>query len=270
VHARRPEAVAGERLGGRDRRRRALAEYAAHGLDLGHVARLHLVQAERAIADADQPVHRQPHRGHRPPDLAVLALADADGQPGIGALLPVQLHLHRQELVALQHQPAAQRIEGGIVGLAIHPNAVFPQPAGLRQLQRALEVAIVGQQQQAFGIEVEAPDAHHPRHPLGHGVEHGLAALLVLLGRHEAERLVIEPQPRRLLLVDRLSIQRHPVARAHVERRAVDDLAIHRHAAGNDHLLGVAARGDAYAGHQLGDALALRAFGGIGCHGVSP
>ena len=116
-------------------------------LDLADLVFLHPGQLERAIADADQPVHLQADMGHGAADLAVLALADADGQPGIRALLAVQLDLHRGEILAINGHATAQRREGQVVGLPVHADAVAAQPAGRGQLQPPLQLTIIGQQQ---------------------------------------------------------------------------------------------------------------------------
>ena len=117
--------------------------------------------------------------GHGATDLAVLALADADGQPGIGALLAVQRDLHRLELLALDGDAATQGGKGQVIGLAVDAHAIAAQPAGGRQLQPALQLAVIGQQQQPLGIQVQPANGHHPRQIARQRVEHRLAPLLI-------------------------------------------------------------------------------------------
>src|SRR5690606_28561320 len=57
---------------------------------------------------------------------------------------------------------------------------------------------------------------------------------------------------------DRLAVDLDAIARADIDRRRVENLAVEGDAAGGDHLLGVAARGDAGARQTAGDALVLR------------
>src|SRR5699024_1985817 len=70
-----------------------------------------LAQPERAIADADQPVHRQPDLLHRAADLAIAALAEAHRQPGVRALHAVEVDAHRLELLGPDLDAAAQPLQ---------------------------------------------------------------------------------------------------------------------------------------------------------------
>jgi len=92
---------------------------------------------------------------------------------------------------------------------------------------------------------VPSPHAHHPGHVFGQGVEHGFAALFVARRGHQAERLVVEPQPGRFRRAHGFAIDHNLVGSGNVQGRARDDLAVHRNEAGLDHALGVAAAGDA-------------------------
>ena len=60
---------------------------------------------------------------------------------------------------AVDRDAVAQRVELRLRDLAVRAHAIAPQPAGRRQFQRAREPAVVGQQQQAFGVEIEPADA---------------------------------------------------------------------------------------------------------------
>ena len=237
-----------------------------------HVARGHVIQPERAVADADQPVHRQPDLGHGAANFTVLAFADAHGQPGIRALLAVDGDFHRLEIFAVNGDAGAQRVKALLGRAAVHPHAIFAQPAGFGQLEAALQPAVIGQQQQAFRIQVKPAHVQHARHAFGHFVENRAPALIVLFGRHQPERFVIEPQPGFLRRVDRLAVDGDLVARRDIQRGAVDGFAIHRHAAGQNQLFSVAARGIAGPRDDLGDALGGGALGfrgvGIGAGGV--
>ena len=84
------------------------------------------------------------------------------------------------------------------VDLAVDAHAVAPEPAGRRQFEHARQAAIIGQQQQAFGVDVEPADRHQPRQVRRQHVEHGLPALRIAIGGHHAGRLVEQEQPRPL------------------------------------------------------------------------
>ena len=246
-----------------------IAEHLAANLD--HVAGVHVIESERPIAHADQPVHGQADLGHRATDFTVLALADAHRQPRIRALLAVERNLHWLELLAVDGDAPAQRIEGRLGRAPVHAHAVFAQPAGLGQFQPPLQPAIVGQQQKTFGIEVKTPHVKNARHLCGHLVENRAPTLLVLLGRHQPQRLVIKPHPGFLRCVDRLAVDHHLVLAGNIERGALDQLAVDAHATGEDHLLGIAARGNARAGNDLGDTFGgLRRIGGSVGHLCRP
>ena len=141
------------------------------------------------------------------------------------------------------------------VDAAVSAHAIAPQPAGRRQFERAREPAVVGEQQQSLGVQVEPPDADQPRQVLRQRAEDGRAALRVGAGGDEAARLVEQEQPRALAPRQRLAVDADAVGGRDVERWRGDGLAVDRHAAGRDPRLGLAARRHARPRHHLGDAL---------------
>src|SRR3984885_13287477 len=68
--------------------------------------------------------------------------------------------------------PFFQFIELRLRDFTMGADAIAPQPAGIRQLQRARQPTIIGQQQQTFGIEIEPADADQPRQALRQVVKH--------------------------------------------------------------------------------------------------
>ena len=131
-------------------------------------------------------------------DLAVLALAHGEGEPDIGALLAVERGLDRPVAHAVDLDAAAQPVELRLRDAAERAHAVAPQPGGLRQLQHAREPAVIGEQQQPLGVEVEPADADEPRQVLRQRAEDGRPALVVGVRGEEAARLVVEEEPRAL------------------------------------------------------------------------
>ena len=117
------------------------------------------------------------------------------------------------------------------------------------------EPAVIGEQQQAFGVDVEPADRHHAGQVLGQVVEDRRAAFRVAGRGHEAARLVVEPQARALLGGQGLAVDGDPVGGGHVDGGALQHLAVEGHAALRDHRLRIAAGGDAGAGDHLGDAV---------------
>src|SRR6185503_6121997 len=73
---------------------------------------------------------------------------------------------------------------------------------------------------------------------------------------HQAARLVKHEQPRAFAWRQRLAVDGNGVVAGDVERGRIDDAAVDGDAALRDPFLGIAARGEARAGHHLGNALA--------------
>ena len=144
--------------------------------------------------------------------------------------------MHAVDLNAVLHG-----VEPVLRHLAEGAHAVAPEPAGLRQFQHPRQSAVIGQQQQALGVDVEPADREHARQVLRQRLENGGAAFGVEIGRHQAARLVVEPEPRALARRQRLAIDQHDIGRLDVEGRAFEHRAIHADAAFRDHRLAVAA-----------------------------
>ncbi len=221
-----------------------------HGLDV------ELVELERPEGDADQPVHLEPEMLADHLDLAVLALADAHGEPEVVALAAFHARLDRTVLDPVDGQTLIEGCEPRLVDLAEGPDPVAAQPAGRRQFERALDAAVVGEEQQPLGVDVEASDGEHARQMTRQHLEHGRPTVRIALGGHETARLVIEPEARALGRRQGLAVDGDAVAARDVERGAFDDLAVDRDAALVDPVLDLAARAEARTRDDLGDALA--------------
>jgi hypothetical protein len=118
--------------------------------------------------------------------------------------------------------------------------------------------AVIGEQQQAFRVDVEPAHRHHAGQVLGQVVEHGGAAFRILRRGHEAARLVVEPQAGALLGGQGLPVHGDRVGGGHVDGGALQHLAVEGHAAFGDQNLRVPTRRDAGAGDHLGDAVLCR------------
>src|SRR5690349_7997458 len=173
-------------------------------------------QHHRAVADADQPADGMADRLEQAPHLAVAALGDGDAVPAVGAFAAalldgaelrhavVQPHAFEQPLLLL----GTERAE--------HAHGVFALQAEARMHQLVGEFARTGEQQQAFGIQVEAAD----RLPLAllqarQLAEHGRPILRVVVRDDLADRLVIGDDARRRRrdpVADRLAIDLDLVA----------------------------------------------------------
>ena len=99
---------------------------------------------------------------------------------------------------AVDGDAVRQRVELRLVDLAMGAHAIAAQPAGGRQFEDAGEAAVVGEEQQAFGVDVEPADGDEPRQVVRQHVEDRVAALGIAVGGHQAARLVEQEQPRAL------------------------------------------------------------------------
>ena len=165
------------------------------------------------------------------------------------------------------HDAVAQPIEFLLRDAAVSAGAVRAFEAGGGQLHRAGEFAVVGEQQQAFGVDVEAADGDDARHVLRQGAEYGGAAVGILIGGHQADGLVIAPEARGLRPAHGIVVDEDGLAAGHLEGGRIEHLAIDLDAALGDHALDIAARGDAGAGEEFGDAFAF--WGKLVGHGAS-
>ena len=243
-----------------------LADHA--GADLLDRAGRQGPQLERSVGQPDQPVDGQADRFQHLADFAVLALGDLDADPQVGGLRAVLLggglvdgRLDRAVAHAVDGDPVLQPVELGLGDASPRPRPVLTHQRGLRQLESARQLAVVGQQQQAFGVDVQTPDRDHPRQAAGQGVEHRRPPLRIIVRGQQADRLVVAPDPRGLGRRDRLAVHGDDVVARHQGRRRVKDAAVHRHLAQADQPLDLATRGDARARHGLGDPLATLRFG---------
>src|SRR4051812_36189773 len=98
-------------------------------------AALEEAELERPVGEADQPRHRIAEMLEHTPDLAVAPLAQTHLEPGIAALLALELGGER---------PIGDAVDGDAVGESLQPvrlddavnaHLVAAQPAGRRQLQ---------------------------------------------------------------------------------------------------------------------------------------
>jgi len=123
--------------------------------------------------------------------------------------------------------------------------------------ERRRQGPVVGQEEEAGRVEVEAADRVETPGPAAEQLTHRLPALRVGERAHHAARLVQHhraPCPAR---VDALAIDRHQVALRHRARaERPHDHAVDGDAARQDERLGMAARGDPGGAQELLQTLA--------------
>ena len=144
-------------------------------------------------------------------------------------------------------------------------HAVAAQPACRRQLQHTLEAAIIGEQQQALGVDIQAAYSDHARQAVRFKMfKDGLAALWVLLCDHQTSRLVVEPYASALTRRQWSAVDHDLVTIGYIEGGSHYLLAVDHNAAFGDPHLGVSTRAKPGAGDNLGETIAGIRFGGGG------
>ena len=205
---------------------------------------------------------------HHPANFPVAPLAQRHRDPGIVALAAVQPGLDRAIALAADRHPLGQRPEHLRRRIAEHPHPVAPQPAIARQLQAPGQPAVIGQQQQPLGIQIQPPDADHPRQARRQRLEHRRPVLRVPMRGHQPDRLVIAPQPCPRRRINQLAVDHHEVVRLDEGRGMANDSVVQLHPPLGQQLLGIAPAGHPRPGQPLGDTLAARPSGGILLRGV--
>src|SRR5262249_330219 len=211
-------------------------------LDLHDRAGRELAELERTEGDADQPVDLEAEVAEHVLDLAVLALADGETEPDIAALGALERRLDRTKADAGNGDAGGEPSECLRRDAAMRAHAVAAQPGGRRQLEHARERAVIGEQQQALGVDVEPADADEARQGLGQGAENGRPAARIRVAGQEAARLVVEEEPRALAAGQRPAVDGDAIRGGDVARRRGDDLAVDGDASGRNPALGFAAR----------------------------
>jgi hypothetical protein len=136
---------------------------------------------------------------------------------------------------ALECHPAAQPLEGALVRYAAHAGVVFALDLVARVQQARGEVAVVGQQQQALRVVVEAAHRVDVLVHLRQQVEDRRPLLGILPGRHVAARLVEQDVTVARGDPHALAVDAYVVARRFGPRAQFEDGdAVHRHPAVQD------------------------------------
>ena len=227
---------------------------------------------EGAVGEADQPVHIKPDGCQHPAYFAVLALLERDREPLVAParLVPrrgfLPLRVDRTIFDPVDRDAPGEPGQRCVFDAPVHAHPVAAHPARRRQFQLAGQLAVIGEQQQAFGRNVEPPDGDHPRHVLGQRIKDRRPSLRVARCRHQAHRLVITPQPGRFRRPHHLAIHHDLVGPGYLDGRGRQHAPVELDATGLDHRLRFPARADACTRQVLGNALALgggvRAGGG--------
>jgi len=143
---------------------------AGHVLQRPHLRRRELARvpdfepriAQRPERDPAERHHRVAHRLAHPPHLAVAPFAQRQLDDRVAAARGVEpLHdadFRRGGAVAVERDAARQPVDRLRPGHTADAAAIHLRHLVARMRQPCGELAVVGQQEQAFGVVVEAPD----------------------------------------------------------------------------------------------------------------
>src|SRR5476649_891644 len=252
---------------------------AVHGHELAHGVFFQLFpatalqvawQGHRAVAGADQARHGQADGLEHAAHFAVAAFANDHAIPLVDAFAAAVGDLGEVRQAVVELDAGQQLLAHTLFQLAQRAHRVFAVDAVARVHQPVGQVAGGGEQQQTFGVEVEAADGQpfaglHRRQ----AVEHRWTAVRVVIADDFAGRLMVDQHARRLLAdaaLDQFTVDADVVGRqdalADVGRLAVDG-----DAAGDDQLFHVAARTEAGFGQHLVQFRRVVVRGQVAAHG---
>ena len=199
------------------------------------------------------------------PHLAVLAFGQGHFDPAVLPAAALQICLDPTIAHSIDRDAFDQFVELGLGHVPERAGAVGAAHGVGGQFQRAFERAVIGQQQQALGIEIEATDRHQPGRIFGQCVAQsrvdGRSTLRIAFGRQKAGWLVEGVKLRRFGLGYRFAVDRDTAKAIQLDRRCIERLAVQRDAAVADHALDLAPAGDPRAGEQFGNPVAVAGQG---------
>src|SRR5260370_8530299 len=95
-----------------------------------------MTEHERPVGDPNEARDIEPEMREHPADLAILALLQRHGEPGIAALRALQLRADRPIGNPIERQPLLQRFEPRRLHASMHAPALAPAPPPPRELPR--------------------------------------------------------------------------------------------------------------------------------------
>ena len=235
------------------------APFAGGEIAQGERADRHPHQLDDVVSDG------RAHAAH----LAVLALGEDDLQPAaVRAPDPSGAHLRRPGVAIRRRGHAlAQRAQSLHVRHAAHARVVRLRHVVTGIGEPMAQAVVVGEDEEAGGVAVEAPDREHPLADVAEEVVHSRPPAGIGPGRDVADRLVERDG-------DAFGVVAHPRAvHGHPRPRRIDaprgnehHLAAHRHPPVRDPAARLAARADAELGERAGQGQAAcqRPVGGRG------
>jgi hypothetical protein len=158
------------------------------------------IVADRSDRDPSQPDDRMADGFAHPTHLAIAAFADADQDYRLvvareGGSRP---DVRRRRAPAVEHDAVREPVEDARLRHAAHAGFVEAFDAMPRVRQARRQLAVVGQQQQAFRVVVESPDRIDALADAAQQIHDGRPALRIDHRGHESARLVEQQIAERL------------------------------------------------------------------------
>jgi hypothetical protein len=216
---------------------------------LAGIADPQVVKRQVGERHALQLVDLESDRLDHPVDLAVLALVDRDAQPRMLALAGQRLDLGRhRDRAVIERDSFAQGLEVFAPELAVYLDVVRLRHVARRREQPRRQLAIVGQQQHALGVEVEAAHRlHRDRHV--RQIVHHRRPPAIVADRGDARLRLVQQHVEVIERDDRFTVDQHRVVhRIDLGAEHRHDLAVHLDPARGDQVFGLAPRRDARGG----------------------
>lgn len=161
------------------------------------------------------------------------ALVNGDRQNHAFARFPKNADLFRNDRLAFDHQAVAQALQRLVRWAAHREHVIFLGEAIFRMHHAVGDIAVVGEQQQTFGVAIEPPNWIDPLGDVNQP-HHRPAVALILDGGDVAARLV-ENEIARAGALDGIAVDEdHGVDRIRLGAELSDDLAVDADAPGRD------------------------------------
>jgi len=227
-----------------------------HPLDLlggerSQLSRLKARDRDARLRRPEQTHHRVPHRGGQALHQVRPSLPDLEEEPGVslGSLEALGAQRPRRSVLeAHSLQQPGQRLVGG---RTLHLREIGPGHLEARVQEPVRRIAVIGEQQRALGVPVEAT---HGEHPLLHSLQqpgHGRSALGVGQRRHHPGRLVEQVPRGALRHRHQLPVDHHQIGGFHLGPELGHALVVDAHPSGGDEPFCVPAGRHPGAGEEL-------------------
>lgn len=227
------------------------------GCQIAPAAAWNAADLKRTDARAPQPQHGVTDGLEHTPHDPVAALVNDDLYDRAVLLVAQRPYHARRDALTIKHNAPAYALQRIRRRMTVQIDLVLLLNLVARVHDAEGELAVIGEEQQAFAGAVQATHRFDALRNIDE-LHHRLAATLVGNGRDVTLGLV-QDDVALALDPNRNPIDRHMLARR-IDRRTQlgDDPAVNRHTSSDDHLLSLAARGDAGRGQHPLQPLPVR------------